>query len=312
MLEAFHLALLLRDVAAVLGLGLHGGEKAAGGRLTEHFVNPSGDFGDACFGPLEPLSMAVVRQGLVEACFLSLLAREDLPALIGDQASAAADRRQPGIGIIDAQVQTELGARGEHTIGLVGSFGDEVIDENAGIAFGAADDHFRPFAQAAGGVHAGDEALTAGLLVAGSAVDLAGEVEAGNGFDLEAVVEFTGVDGVIFDGVTGADHLGVLEAGDGGDHGGLHIDGHAGRHAVQVNLVGIEALGFEENLVTGLIGKLDDLILYRGAVTGADAFDLAAIERGARNRLAQDAASLLGGVADVALNLKTVDSFGKK
>ncbi len=75
-------------------------------------------------------------------------------------------------------------------------------------------------ARCEGGVDAGHDALAGGLLVAAGAVDLAGEEEAGDGLDLEGAVELGGVDGVVLDGVAGAEHLGVLEAGDAVDHGG--------------------------------------------------------------------------------------------
>jgi hypothetical protein len=42
---------------------------------------------------------------------------------------------QPGVGVVDAQVQAELRARGEHAIRLVGALGDEVVDQDSGVAF---------------------------------------------------------------------------------------------------------------------------------------------------------------------------------
>ena len=103
------------------------------------------------------------------------------------------------------------------------------------------------------GVDAGHEALARGLFVAGGAVDLAGEVEAGDGLHAQAAVELGGVDGVVLDGVAGAQHLGVLEAGDGAHDLPLHFHRQRGGHAVDVDLVGVEAFGLEEELVLLLV-----------------------------------------------------------
>ncbi len=120
------------------------------------------------------------------------------------------------------------------------------------------------------------------------------------------------VDGVIFDCVAGPDHFRALQAGNRCDHGNLHVDGHAGGHAIHVDLVGVEALRLEKNLVPQLVGEFDDLIFNGRAVTRTDSLNLAAVERRARNGLAENAVRLFVGVADVALDLRAVDAPGHK
>ena len=44
-------------------------------------------------------------------------------------------RREAAVGVVDAQVEAVLGARGEHAIGLVGALGDQVVDEDTGVAW---------------------------------------------------------------------------------------------------------------------------------------------------------------------------------
>jgi hypothetical protein len=67
----------------------------------------------------------------------------------------------------------------------------------------------------------------------------------------------------------------VFEAGDAADHGLLDLHGEGGGHAVDVDLVGVEAFGLEEELVGELVGEADDLVFDGRAVARADAFDLA-------------------------------------
>ena len=115
-----------------------------------------------------------------------------------------------------------------------------------------------------------------------------------------------GIDGVVLDGVAGAHHLRLLEAGDRRENRELHVDGQRGGHAVDVDLVGIQALGLEEKLVRQLVGELHDLVLDRRAVSRADGLDLAAIHGRAVDVLADDAVRLRGREGDVARHLAVV------
>ena len=119
-------------------------------------------------------------------------------------------------------------------------------------------------------VDAGHQALAGGFFVARGAVDLAGEEQAGDFLGFERALEFRGIDGVVFDGVAGAQHLGVLEAGDRVQNCKLHFDRQRCAHAVDVDLVRVQAFGLEEELVRRLVGKLDDLVFDRRAVARAD------------------------------------------
>jgi hypothetical protein len=63
------------------------------------------------------------------------------------------------------------------------------------------------------------------------------------------------------------------------DHGGLNFHREAGAHAVDVDLVGVEAFGFEEELVASFVGEADDLVFDGGAVARADGGDLTGVHR---------------------------------
>ena len=60
-----------------------------------------------------------------------------VPGFVADESDAAAVGGEAAVGIVDAQMETELGARGEHAIGLVGSLADEVVDEDGGVGLAA-------------------------------------------------------------------------------------------------------------------------------------------------------------------------------
>ncbi len=137
-----------------------------------------------------------------------LLGLEILPGLIADEADAAAMGGEAAVGVVDAQVEAELGARGEHAVGFDGSLADEIVDEDGGVGLAAIEGERRLAFDGEGGVDSGHQALAGGFLVAAGSVDLSGEIEAADFAGFESALEFGGIDGVVLDGVAGAEHLG--------------------------------------------------------------------------------------------------------
>ena len=123
-------------------------------------------------------------------------------------------------------------------------------------------------------------------------------------------IEFRRVDGVVLDRVAGAQHLGVFEAGDGAHDLPLHFHRQRGGHAVDVDLVRVEALGLEEELVLFLVRELDDLVFDRRAVARADGLDLPGVHGRARDVFADEAQRFRRGVGDVAGDLALRDLVG--
>ncbi len=247
---------------------------------------------------------------LLQAGAALLLGLKIAPCLIADEADAAAMGSEAAVRVVDAEVKAELGARGEHAVRLAGSLADEIVDENAGVGFAAIEREGRLAFEGEGGVDSGHESLAGGFLVTAGAVDLSAEIESADFAGLEGAFELGGIDGVVLDGVTGTEHFGVLETGDGGEHGELDIDRERSAHAVDVDLVGVEALGFEEKLMGQLVGKGDDFGLDGGTVARADGLDLATVHGRAMDVFANDAMSFRRGVDDVAGHLGLGDAAG--
>ncbi len=155
-------------------------------------------------------------------------------------------------------------------------------------------------------VDAGHQSLARGFFVAGGAVDLAAEEQARDLAGFERALQFRGIDGVVFDGVAGPQHLGVLEAGDRLQNLQLDFDRQGSAHAVDVNFVRVQALRFEEELVHFLVGKLHDLVFDRRTVARADRLDLSAVHGRAVHVFADDAMRLRRGARDVARHLRVV------
>src|SRR6185437_13657517 len=73
---------------------------------------------------------------------------------------------------------------------------------------------------------------------------------------------------------------------------------------VDVNFVGVQALGLEKKLVRGLVRKLDDLVLDRWAIAGANRLNLAAIHGRAVHVFADDAMRFRRSPRNVARHLR--------
>ena len=75
--------------------------------------------------------------------------------------------------------------------------------------------------------------------------------------------------------------------------------------------MGVQAFGFEEDLVRGLVGKLDDLVFDGRAVARPDRLNLPAVHGRAVDVFADDAVGLRRGLGDVAGHLDRVrDALG--
>ena len=86
-------------------------------------------------------------------------------------------------------------------------------------------------------------------------------------------MQLHGVGVVVFDGVAGTQHDGLFQAGDGVEHGDLHVQGQAGGDAVGVDLGAFQAFGLQKDLVPFALGKAGHLILNGRAVARPRALD---------------------------------------
>src|SRR5205085_1684014 len=115
------------------------------------------------------------------------------------------------IGVIDAQMQSELGTRGEHAIGLVGAFADEIIYQNGGVGFGAIENEWRQLLYLERRIDSCHQSLAGGFFVARSSIDLPRQKEPRNLLGLQRALEFGGIDAVVLNSVARAQHLGLLQ-----------------------------------------------------------------------------------------------------
>src|SRR5205823_2494565 len=99
------------------------------------------------------------------------------PGCIADESNPAAMRGKALIGVIDAQMQSELGTRGEHAVGLVGALADEIVYQNGGVGLGAIENEWRQSLYLERRIDSCHQSLAGGFFVARSSIDLSRQKE---------------------------------------------------------------------------------------------------------------------------------------
>jgi hypothetical protein len=87
----------------------------------------------------------------------------------------------------------------------------------------------------------------------------------------------------------------------------LHVDGEARRDPIGVDLTGMQALGLQEELMTLLVGKSNDLVFDRGTIPGPYAIDVPGKHGRPMQVFPNDVVGLFVGPSDVAGHLRHLD-----
>ena len=217
-----------------------------------------------------------------------------------DKAQLMADFREALVRVVLPVQQPVLAAGGHHAVGLVGSLGDQVVNQRADVALIPPEDERLLALQLPCGVHPGDEALDGRLLVPGGAVELARAVKVRDLLGFQRGAQGGGVDAVVLNGIGRARHFCVLQPRNGAQHSQLDLFRHGGGEALQIELPGVQAHRLQKKLMPRFVREGHDLGLNAGAVTRADALDDAGIDGAAIQVLADNAVGGFVGVGQVA------------
>ena len=183
------------------------------------------------------------------------------------QARAKGDRAQARHGVVGAEMQAVLGARGEHAVRLTHPLEDQVVDHHANVAFGAIEDDGRECASGRRGVCTCGDTLRRSLFITRRAVNLTGKEQSAKILMLKRCREPAWVAVAILDRIAGFDDLGALKALDRAQERQLRLPRERRRNAVGIDDSVVETLGFEEDLMPVAIAETNNLVLDRRTVT---------------------------------------------
>ncbi len=234
--------------------------------------------------------------------------REPLPAFFVHEPALAPLWRQAQVRVLCPKQEPMLCSGGEDAIWLQTALGGEVINQNSDIGITTSEDEIRLAAEAASGVDPGNQSLGRRLFVAGGAVNLAGKVKTTHAMRLERRAQRSRLNEVVFDGIPRSQHDGIFQARQRGHELLLNCSRKAHGKTVDVNLIGLYPFGLEENLVPLAMREAHDLILEGGAVTRANARNLAIKERRCRDIAPHEVVNALRGVEQMAVDLRPIDA----
>ena len=261
-------------------------------RLAQHV---SGDFCGKRVGchPYGSQALLFCADGL--ALFL-----EVAPPLFIHQAKFTAGLGQAQIGVVLPQQQAVFRPAGEHAVRFRDAAGGQVIDQYADIGLVAARAPGFMLPDPQGRVDPGYQSLAGCLFIAGRAVYLAGKKQSGDEPGFQPRVQVTGVEIIVFYGIPRPGDMSLLEPLDRPHQVLLHVIGQAGGYAVGIDFRRGQPFRFDKDLVGCPVGKAYDLVLHRGAVTRADAFNHAAVHGRTIQPGADDVMGTLIGMGDMA------------
>ena len=108
------------------------------------------------------------------------------------------------VGIVLSEQNAIFCARGEHTIGFIYTFGDQIVDENANIGFIATECESFVAAARKCCVDAGYDALSTRFFVPRGSVHLSCKEESAHFLRFQRVMELCGREEIVFNGIAWA------------------------------------------------------------------------------------------------------------
>ena len=187
-------------------------------------------------------------------------------SFLRNQTDFVPERSEPQVGIVLSQQDAVFGARGEHAVGLVYSFGYQVVDQHSDVGFVAADHNGLLPCQCPVCIDSGHQTLCRRLFVPGRAIDLSGEVETCHPLGFERMVQLCGRKIVVFYGISRSVDVQIFESVDLMQRFPLHLPRQRRRKSVEVVFVCRAAFGLEEQLVLFLVGERAEFVFDRGTV----------------------------------------------
>ena len=186
---------------------------------------------------------------------------EHVPGVVVNESQFPAFGCEAHVSVVLTKENAVFSAAGEHAVGFVRPFGDEVVDEHADIGLVTPQREWGIPLDVEVCVDSCDETLAGGLLVSCCAIDLACEVEFAEVFCFEGVMELSWWKEVVFDGIAWPEHAGVFQAGYLAHRLELGFFGQGCGKSIEVGLDGVPPFRLDEDLVAILVRKPVDFVL---------------------------------------------------
>src|SRR5262249_35207615 len=205
------------------------------------------------------MNLFLVQNG-TNVCLPGSSAIELLPILLANQTKLATERLQSLVSVVMPQHQPVFRPRREHAIWLIHPLGDQIVDKHADIRVATIQLNSRTTHCGQARINSGNKTLASSLFVTCRPVYLTGEIQTFDSGRFEKRCKFPRVHKVVFDGVARPNNVSGVKARNQAHELLLQLSGKGCREPVEIDLVSVIALRFNEKLMASLVGKLDDFI----------------------------------------------------
>ena len=213
-------------------------------------------------------------------------------------------RREPDVGIVLPEQDAVFRPRGEHPVGFIDPFRNEVVDQDTDVRLVPAQDKGLLSAQLPVGVDTRHNPLRRGFLITRGSIDLARQEEVFDAARLQRRTQQGGIEIVVFDGVGRAEDLDVLQPLDGMEGLQLHVQRQRGGESLQVVFVGPPAFRLQEKLMGVVVRKHPELVFDARTITRAAPVNHAGEQRRLVKAGPQDFVDAFVGVQDETIHLR--------
>ena len=175
-----------------------------------------------------------------------------------------------------------------HSVRFVGTFGHEVVNQNAYVRFVSAENErfFAVKTQAC--VQSRHKPLRRRFFIAAASVELSCKIQVFHDLAFKRGIKRQRVDAVVFYGVSVLCKSAMRKSGERSVHFFLHVVRERTAHALNIHFVAVQSFGFDENLVPFLVAETHDFVLNGRTVSGTYTADASVVKRTAVNVVEYD------------------------
>ena len=147
-----------------------------------------------------------------QGIYLLLLAHNRGVATFGGQSKFVGQRCEAEIGIVLAQQNAVFGTGGKHTVGLINSFINKVVNKNANVCLVSAKHQRLAIRKPQMGIDTGHNSLRRSFLITGGTINLTSQEEVFYNLGTQGIVQVLRIEIIVFYSVCRFEYNSVFEA----------------------------------------------------------------------------------------------------
>ena len=180
-------------------------------------------------------------------------------------------RSKPSVSIVLPEKNPVLCPGGKHSVWLINSFGNQIIDEHTYVTFVSSQNQFRFSGQLERSVNSSHKSLSSSLFVTGSTINLTSKIKTLKILQFQSRAQLNRVEIVVFHSIGRTINPGVLHSFDLVECSKLDVHRERRRKALEIVLSPDRSLRLKEKLMFSLVRKDSKLVFNAWTVARSPA-----------------------------------------